>query len=76
MRERDALVETISDLNATIIKFREVVQKLTDENNLLRSNLEEASSKSIPGLAEALNFKVRFSQLFETIFGFKRSQVR
>jgi len=58
IRERDAVIESITDLNATIIKFREVVQKLSDENLLLRKNLEEESSKSIPGLAEALDFKV------------------
>lgn len=40
------------------MKFRDLVQKLTDENDMLRKNLEEESSKSIPGLAEALDFKV------------------
>lgn len=53
------MVETVADLNSTIIKFREVVQRLTDENILLRRNLEEESSKSIPGLVEALDFKVQ-----------------
>ncbi len=58
VRERDAIVETVTDLNSTIVKFREVVQKLTDENSLLRKNLEEESTKTIPGLVESLDFKV------------------
>ncbi len=57
-REREALLETIADRDATILRFRELVQKLRDENELLRRNLEEESSKSIPGLPEALDFKV------------------
>jgi len=40
------------------VRFRELVQKLRDENDILRKNLEEESSKSIPGLPEALDFKV------------------
>lgn len=61
VRERDAMMETVADLNSTILKFREVVQKMTDENTLLRQNLEEESSKSsIPGLVEDLAFKVRY----------------
>jgi len=58
MKEKDALVETLSDHNATILRFRDLVQKLRDENLLLRRSLEEESSKSIPGLSEAMDFKV------------------
>ena len=58
LREREALIENLSDREATILKFREVVQQLRDDNVRLRHNLEEESSKSIPGLAEALDFKV------------------
>ncbi|XP_035714495.1 dynactin subunit 1 isoform X3 [Folsomia candida] len=63
VRERDAMMETVADLNSTILKFREVVQKMTDENTLLRQNLEEESSKSsIPGLVEDLAFKKVFAE--------------
>ncbi|ODN04996.1 Dynactin subunit 1 [Orchesella cincta] len=62
IRDRDALMETITDYNATIVKFRDLVQKLTDENTLLRKNLEDESTKSIPGLAEALDFKKMFAE--------------
>lgn len=58
------MLETIADYNATIVKFRDLVQKLTDDNELLRKNLEEESSKSIPGLVEALDFKVRIISHF------------
>jgi len=58
LREREALLETIADRESTILRFRELVQKLRDDNDLLRKNLEEESSKSIPGLPEALDFKV------------------
>lgn len=44
------------------MRFRDLVQKLKDENELLQRNLEIESSKSIPGLAEALDFKEIFSK--------------
>ena len=58
LREREALLETLTDRESTILKFREVVQQLRDDNIHLRRNLEEESSKSIPGITEALDFKV------------------
>ncbi|CAG7835265.1 unnamed protein product [Allacma fusca] len=62
LRDREAIVETLADREATILKFREVVQQLRDDNVLLRRTLDEESSKSIPGLAEALAFKEVFAE--------------
>lgn len=59
VREKEALIETLGDREATIVRFRELVQKLRDENDILRKNLEAESTKSLPVLPEALDFKVR-----------------
>ncbi|KAG6439528.1 hypothetical protein O3G_MSEX000848, partial [Manduca sexta] len=45
IREREAAMETIMDRDATILKFRELVQKMTEQSNELKNQLE---SKQTP----------------------------
>ncbi|XP_045457196.1 dynactin subunit 1 [Melitaea cinxia] len=40
IREREAALETILDRDLTIVKFRELVQRMTEQHNELRSQLE------------------------------------
>ncbi|XP_028030727.1 dynactin subunit 1 isoform X1 [Bombyx mandarina] len=40
MREREAVFETILDRDSTILKFRELVQRMTEQYNELRNQLE------------------------------------
>ena len=57
-KQRQTLLELIADKEGTIFKFREHVKQLSDELNILRRTSEEESIKSMPGLTEALDFKV------------------
>ncbi|CAH2062374.1 unnamed protein product, partial [Iphiclides podalirius] len=40
VREREAAMETIMDRDATIVKFRELVHRMTEQHNELRTQLE------------------------------------
>lgn len=62
MRERDAAFETIADRELTISKFRELVQKLQEQNQELQQRLEKESSKPVSALPEILDFKKMFTE--------------
>ncbi|OWR48570.1 dynactin [Danaus plexippus plexippus] len=47
-REREAALETIMDRDATIIKFRELVQKMTEQQNELKSQVENKQGDHEP----------------------------
>ncbi|CAG9574255.1 unnamed protein product [Danaus chrysippus] len=48
VREREAALETIMDRDATIIKFRELVQKMTEQQNELKSQVENKQGDHEP----------------------------
>ncbi|KAJ2942193.1 hypothetical protein O0L34_g15731 [Tuta absoluta] len=49
-REREAALETIMDRDATILKFRELVQKMTEQYNEIRTQLD--AKQGSPALSE------------------------
>jgi dynactin 1 len=67
-REKDAAFETIVDRDQTILKFRELVQKLNDQTQELREKLNQESSKSASTgakeatFAETIDFKQMFAE--------------
>lgn len=63
LRERDATLETIVDRDQTIIKFRELVQKLNDQLMEMRER-NETSTKSSPkeNIADTIDFKQMFAE--------------
>lgn len=65
LREREAMLETILDRDSTIMKFRELVQKINDQNMDLRNKLEMESARvdSVP--VESLDFKQMFLETKE-----------
>lgn len=58
MREREASNEIIVDQEATIKKFRELVQKQQEQNIELRQALEKETNKPIATPSEIIDFKV------------------
>ena len=58
MREREASNEVIVDQDATIKKFRELVQKQQEQNLDLRHSLEKETNKPIGTPSEIIDFKV------------------
>ncbi|XP_017784402.1 PREDICTED: dynactin subunit 1 isoform X2 [Nicrophorus vespilloides] len=62
LREKEAAMETIADREATINKFRELVQKLQDQSLDLQHRLEKESSKPVSALPEILDFKKMFTE--------------
>lgn len=64
LREKEAALETIADRESTIVKFREVVQKLQEQSLSLQQRLEKESSKSGAAtvLPEIIDFKKMFSE--------------
>lgn len=58
MREREASNEVIVDQDATIKKFRELVQKQQEQNLDLRHALEKETNKPIGTPSEIIDFKV------------------
>ncbi|XP_068625835.1 dynactin subunit 1 [Battus philenor] len=46
VREREAALETIMDRDATIVKFRELVHKMTEQYNELRAQLDSKQESS------------------------------
>lgn len=57
-REREAANEVIVDQDATIKKFRELVQKQQEQNLDLRHALEKETNKPIGTPSEIIDFKV------------------
>ncbi|XP_039485865.1 dynactin subunit 1 [Drosophila santomea] len=67
LRERDAAIETIYDRDQTIIKFRELVQKLNDQLTDLRdrnsSNEKESlQDPSLKMVTETIDYKQMFAE--------------
>lgn len=60
MRDRDAALETIADREATINKFRTLVQQLQDQSLQLQSQLEKETSKPVKSLPEIVDFQKIF----------------
>ncbi|KAM3956837.1 dynactin subunit 1 [Aphomia sociella] len=48
VREREAALETIMDRDSTIVKFRELVQKMTEQHSELRTQLESKQGSPAP----------------------------
>ncbi|CAB3232227.1 unnamed protein product [Arctia plantaginis] len=48
IREREAALETIMDRDSTILKFRELVQKMTEQYNDIRTQLESKQDSPAP----------------------------
>jgi dynactin 1 len=70
-REKDAAFETIIDRDQTILKFRELVQKLNDQAQELREKMNQEFNKSSisnsggnkdTNLAETIDFKQMFAE--------------
>ena len=59
LRVRDALQEMASDREQTILKFRDLVQKLQEQNQELRNSLEKEINKPVTP-TEIIDFKVFF----------------
>ncbi|XP_028166489.1 dynactin subunit 1 [Ostrinia furnacalis] len=53
VREREAALETIMDRDATILKFRELVQKMTEQYNEIRTQLESKQGSPAPSEQES-----------------------
>uniref|UniRef100_A0A182J6P7 Dynactin subunit 1 n=1 Tax=Anopheles atroparvus TaxID=41427 RepID=A0A182J6P7_ANOAO len=74
VREKDAALETIVDRDQTILKFRELVQRLTEQCQELRDRLNQESSKhqqqqqqqqqakDAALITEAIDFKQMFAE--------------
>ncbi|KAK8721731.1 hypothetical protein OTU49_012535, partial [Cherax quadricarinatus] len=62
LREREAANEVIVDQDATIKKFRELVQKQQEQNLDLRHSLEKETNKPIGTPSEIIDFKVTTMQ--------------
>lgn len=63
LRQKEAILESLADRELTIVKFRELVHKLQEQNLDLRTQLEkESSDKSsvVKVLPEMLDFKVSY----------------
>ncbi|XP_063371284.1 dynactin subunit 1 [Cydia amplana] len=52
VREREAAFETIMDRDSTILKFRELVQKMTEQYNEIRNQLESKQGSPAPSEQE------------------------
>lgn len=62
LRERDATLETIVDRDQTIIKFRELVQKLNDQMLEMRERTETSTRPPKENLADTIDFKQMFAE--------------
>ncbi|XP_065560764.1 dynactin subunit 1-like isoform X4 [Artemia franciscana] len=61
LRVRDALQEMASDREQTILKFRDLVQKLQEQNQELRNSLEKETNKPVTP-TEIIDFKKIYSE--------------
>jgi dynactin 1 len=62
LREKDAALETVLDRDQTIMKFRELVQRLNEQTMNLRDKLNQESSGKEHGLGETIDFKQVFAE--------------
>ncbi|EDS39730.1 150 kDa dynein-associated polypeptide [Culex quinquefasciatus] len=63
VREKEAAFETIVDRDQTILKFRELVQRLNDQCQELREKLNQESSKLVKDtISETIDFKQMFAE--------------
>ena len=62
MKERDAGQEMVADRNATIEKFREVVQQLQESNRQFRESLERETNKPVGTPAEVIDYQKMFTE--------------
>ncbi|XP_055613373.1 dynactin subunit 1 isoform X2 [Uranotaenia lowii] len=63
IREKDAAMETIVDRDQTILKFRELVQRLNDQCQELREKLNQESNKVVKDtISETIDFKQMFAE--------------
>ncbi|XP_058824295.1 dynactin subunit 1 isoform X3 [Topomyia yanbarensis] len=63
VREKEAVLETIVDRDQTILKFRELVQRLNDQCQELREKLNQESSKVVKDtITETIDFKQMFAE--------------
>ncbi|ENN75835.1 hypothetical protein YQE_07565, partial [Dendroctonus ponderosae] len=62
VRKRDAAFETIADQEATIGKFRGLVQQLQEQSLNLQRELEKETSKPVKSLPEIADFKKMFTE--------------
>ncbi|KAJ8703758.1 hypothetical protein PYW07_013052 [Mythimna separata] len=53
IREREAALETIMDRDSTIVKFRELVQKMTEQYNETRAQLDSKQGSPAPSEQES-----------------------
>lgn len=60
LREKDAALETVLDRDQTILKFRELVQRLNDQATDLRDKVNQESSGR--DLTETIDFKQVFAE--------------
>lgn len=61
-RDKEAALETVADRDATIGKFRDLVQKLQEQSLDLQHRLEKESSKPVSSLPEIMDFKKMFTE--------------
>ncbi|XP_065076699.1 dynactin subunit 1 isoform X3 [Ochlerotatus camptorhynchus] len=63
VREKDAALETIVDRDQTILKFRELVQRLNDQCQELREKINQESNKVVKDtITETIDFKQMFAE--------------
>lgn len=62
VREMDAAMETILDRDQTIVKFRELVQKLNEQNAELREKATTNEPIKQNAIAESIDFKQVFAE--------------
>lgn len=63
VREKDAALETIVDRDQTILKFRELVQRLNDQCQELREKITQESNKVVKDtISETIDFKQMFAE--------------
>lgn len=65
IREKDAALETILDRDQTILKFRELVQKLNDQIIDMRdrvTNTSETNKSNNDAIVDAIDFKQMFAE--------------
>ncbi|XP_058447001.1 dynactin subunit 1 isoform X2 [Malaya genurostris] len=63
VREKEAVLETIIDRDQTILKFRELVQRLNDQCQELREKLNQESNKIVKDtISETIDFKQMFAE--------------
>lgn len=62
IREKDAALETILDRDQTIIKFRELVQRLNEQQQELREKVHQESARPTKDITETIDFKQMFAE--------------